>query len=513
MATVNAISLCRVSTHRQSNENNSLDKQSTSVDAAAERLNAVITKHWSVATSSKKGKNLARKDLKEALQYCSQKKNKVQFCIIEEVDRFMRSIEEYYWYKVEFKKCGVRIIFASDPTLTDESQEATFKELIKVFTSEADNELRSSKVKSHMRATVARGYWPFPVKAGYRRTLTPGLHEPDPERFSLLQKAIRMVIVRTHTIKEAQIWLKDNGYRTVRGGILDLDKFTTILKEPYYCGRLKAKDWPIHHGIHKPMITTDEFEELQIIVSGRSVKKRNRHYNPEFPGQKLLSCGRCGSVKRTTGSTSSNGHGGNIPRYYCMACKKYWNRSKVHSAVENYLSRVTLSSEAKAELRNALVFVWRKKNNNRQHLITSLNTKITSLKQRKSNLVQSYTTASDAMKVDIESEIELVRGQIDDCERRRQSLLQDDREIEKFINFAFNYLDKLCTEWWSLEPEQRTWCQKIVFPGEIIVYPDYKIGTTKLSPIFTLQNAKSSPKTAQNAHMVELRGTAPRSEK
>lgn len=264
MATVNAITLCRVSTHRQSNENNSLGKQGTSVDAAAERLNATITRRWSVATSSKKGKNLGRKDLKEALKYCSQKRNKVEFCIIEEVDRFMRSIEEYYWYKVEFKKCGVRIIFASDPTLTDESQEATFKELIKVFTSEADNELRSSKVKSHMQATVARGYWPFPVKAGYVRTLIKGLHEPDPERFPLLQEAFQMVLARTHTIKEAQVWLKENGYKTSNGGVLDLDKFTTILKEPYYCGLLKSKDWPIHNGIHKPMITEEEFGELQI---------------------------------------------------------------------------------------------------------------------------------------------------------------------------------------------------------------------------------------------------------
>lgn len=171
----------------------------------------------------------------------------------------------------------------------------------------------------------------------------------------------------------------------------------------------------IHHGIHKPMITNDEFEELQIIVTGRTVKKRNRHYNPEFPGQKLLSCGKCGSIKRTTGSISSNGHGGKIPRYYCMACKKYWNRDKVHLAVEDYLSRVSLTSEAKTQLRDALVLVWRKKNNDRQHLISALNTKIIDLKKQKSNLVLSYSTANNAMKLDIEIEIESLREEIDNC--------------------------------------------------------------------------------------------------
>ena len=513
MTAYNAIGLCRVSTHRQSNENNSLGKQDLNVDIAAEQLDAVITKRWSVATSSKKGKNLGRKDLREILKYCSNKNNKVKYCIIDEVDRFLRSIEEYYWYKVELKKRGVRLIFAYDPSLTNESQESTFRELIAVHGAESDNTKRAEKVTGHMKGRLMLGYWPFPVKAGYQRTLTPGLHEPDPERFPLLQEAMRMIIARTHTIKEAQLWLKDNGYRTASGRILGLDKLTDILKEPYYCGQLKVKDWQIYSGLHQRMISPEEFEELQIIVSGRIIKKRNRHYNPTFPGQKLLSCGVCGATKRTTGSTNSNGHGGRISRYYCMNCKKYWNRDKVHKAVEQYLSQITLSQAAREGLRSALVAMWRQKNNDRQRLIVSLNTKITSLNDMKSKLTISYATASDTMQADLENEIDRIRGEINDCEEQKHNLLQDDREIERFINFAFEYLDKLCNDWWSLEPEPRTWCQKIIFPGEIIVYPDYKIGTNKLSPIFTLQNAKSSPKTAQNPTMVELAGTAPGSKR
>ena len=512
MGTTNAISLCRVSTHRQSNENNSLGRQDVNVDKAAEQLDATITRRWSVATSSKKGKNLGRKDLNEILQYCGVKKNKVTYCIIDEVDRFLRSIEEYYWYKVELKKRGVRLIFAVDSKLTDESQEATFREMIAIYNAESDNTVRSNKSTNGMKGRLSLGYWPFPVKAGYQRTLTAGIHEPDPSRFPLLQKAMRMVIARTHTVKEAQVWLKDNGYRTASGGILDLDKFTTILKEPFYYGQLKVKDWPQYRGIHKPMITSKEFDELQVIISGRVIKKRNRHYNPEFPGQKLLSCGKCGSIKRTTGSISKNGHGGEFARYYCMSCKKYWNRDKVHEAVEKYLSVVIMSQPNRDKLRDSLIAIWRQKNNDRHRLAAALSTKITDLNNLKSSLTVSYATASETMKPDIEAEVERIRNEINDHEERRQDLLQDDREIEKFITFAFQYLDKLCSDWWSLEPEPRTWCQKIIFPGEIIVYPDYKIGTNKLSPIFTLQNAKSSPKTAQNAHMVELPGTAPGSD-
>lgn len=172
-----------------------------------------------------------------------------------------------------------------------------------------------------------------------------------------------------------------------------------------------------------------------------------------------------------------------------------------------------ISTKAKSELRDSLIAVWRKKNNERHRLVGLLNTKINTLKQTKTDLTISYATASPTMKVDIEAEIDRVRAEINDHEQRKQLLLQDDKEIEKFVRFAFNYLNDLPLEWWSLEPEQRDWCQKIIFPGEIIVHPDYEIGTNKLSPIFTLGNIKSSPKTANNVLLVEMPGTAPGSEK
>lgn len=172
MAAPQSIALCRVSTHRQSNENNSLEKQLANVQAAADTLKAPIVKTWQVATSSKAGRNLDRKDLKAALVYCSKHK-RVKFCIVDEVDRLMRSIEEYYWYKVEFKRRGVKLVFASAPELNESSQESSFKEMIAIYNAESDNTGRSNKVTSHMQARVAAGYWPFPVKAGYQRTLTP----------------------------------------------------------------------------------------------------------------------------------------------------------------------------------------------------------------------------------------------------------------------------------------------------------------------------------------------------
>jgi DNA invertase Pin-like site-specific DNA recombinase len=65
-----AIALCRVSTQKQRTEGTSLEAQEKSVYECADALGATIVKTWSLDTSSKKGRNLARKDLREIMAYC-----------------------------------------------------------------------------------------------------------------------------------------------------------------------------------------------------------------------------------------------------------------------------------------------------------------------------------------------------------------------------------------------------------------------------------------------------------
>ncbi len=89
-----AISICRVSTAEQK-LNNSLTRQEISVVRMAEEINAEIVRTWSGDVSSKAGKNVARKDLLEALDFCK-KNRKVTHFIVDEVDRFMRSLEEMF---------------------------------------------------------------------------------------------------------------------------------------------------------------------------------------------------------------------------------------------------------------------------------------------------------------------------------------------------------------------------------------------------------------------------------
>src|SRR5437868_5628803 len=155
-----AVALCRVSTSRQKTEGNSLEAQEKYVYECADYLQTNIMRMWSLDTSSKKGKNLARKDLLEIYKFCKQRK-KIKYLILDEVDRFMRSVDEYYWWKVEFKTIGVRLAYAKMPEITHEDNPmADMREMFEVFKAETSNHERITKTRDKMQARIDAGYYP-----------------------------------------------------------------------------------------------------------------------------------------------------------------------------------------------------------------------------------------------------------------------------------------------------------------------------------------------------------------
>lgn len=135
-----AIALCRVSTAEQL-VNNSLNRQDEAVENCAKILGVEIVKKWSGDVSTKRGKNLKRPDLKAMLEFCSKHK-RVKYLLIDEPDRFMRSMNEAIYFEVEFEKLGVMVWYASDPELNSDNQMARFMRFLKYFNAEGSNEER-----------------------------------------------------------------------------------------------------------------------------------------------------------------------------------------------------------------------------------------------------------------------------------------------------------------------------------------------------------------------------------
>ena len=355
-----AITICRVSTAEQK-LNNSLTRQEVSVSRMAEEINAEIVHTWSGDVSSKVGSNVVRKDLLEALDYCKRNKRVTHF-IVDEVDRFMRSVEETFYWRVRFKsEAGVKMLVASNPELNKEDAKSRLLLALEGFKAEGSNEERITKsIKGHEQA-IREGRYTFPPKPGYAKSPKPGIHACHPVTFKILQDSFKSIASGIETPLSALKKLNESIF-TQHHAPWKMDKFSKFACDPYYCGILEIdKQVKVRNenGLHEPMMTKKEHERLVAVFKGK-VKPRGpkMQYNPEFPMNKILSCEGCGNGTKFTGSIKNNGYARKTTSYYykyhCRGCGKSFHRLDVHQAIDNVFNKVVYDGWQREDFLKAL---------------------------------------------------------------------------------------------------------------------------------------------------------------
>lgn len=510
---MNSIALCRVSTPEQRMTNHSLDRQDENVEKTAELLEAPILRKWSLDQSSRVGKNLNRKDLAEMMDFC--KKNKrVKYLIVDEVDRFMRDIKYFYYFEAEFEQLGVKVWYASQPELNTDDMMSKLQKLFLVFRAEASNDERIGKTMSGLKGRVKAGYYPFPIHQGYRRTTVPGLFEPDPIRFPLLQSAMREIITGQSTVSEALVNMTNNGYRTTTGKILRIDRFREILAEDYYAGLITVKKWDSQEfhglkGLHKPMISIEEFEELKAVVSGKKRIFERKNDRKEFP---LGNIGRCECGGKLVGFVHRNGKGWTSPKYRCRGCGKQYHATTVHINLDIKLGEVCLENDMEDGFIEALNEVWKENEQITLDKIDEMKKRLDQLISDKKQIGMKMITNDDPQKEPYFKDV------LDDFEKNIKFLERElfesediDKDFVEFVNFSLKFLDGGLNKWRSLDRDKRTKCKQLAFPGEIIVNFSEKVCTPQISPILRLITNKKEPETGSDSLMVEVVGVAPAS--
>jgi DNA invertase Pin-like site-specific DNA recombinase len=196
-----AVALCRVSTPEQ-RQSNSLSRQEQSVSKAATELDVEVIRWWPGDVSSKVGRNVKRKDLVEIYEFCKGKRS-VRYLIIDEVDRFMRSMAEMFYWIVEFQQIGVEVYFASNPELNGKDSRANLFLSLDAYKAEGSNEERQRKSINGHATAIREGRYTFPPKPGYIKGDLPGVHVPHPVWFKPFQQALKGVASRLYTPSEA----------------------------------------------------------------------------------------------------------------------------------------------------------------------------------------------------------------------------------------------------------------------------------------------------------------------
>ena len=158
------------------------------------------------------------------------------------------------------------------------------------------------ETKRGLKSKAERGWLPSGAKAGYMNDRLADKGNKtiliDPERFPLVRKAWDLMLTGVYSPVDVLRTLNDDwGYRTpihkrLGGKPMSRSQIYKTFTDPFYYGEF---EYPLgsgtfYQGKHKPMITRDEFDQVQIFL-GIKGRPRPKTQNFEYTG--LVKCGEC----------------------------------------------------------------------------------------------------------------------------------------------------------------------------------------------------------------------------
>ncbi len=500
------IALCRVSTSKQRLEGSSLSAQEKRILLIAkEMFDCEIDNIWSLDISSRKGKNYKRKDLEEMIEYCKTHKQ-IKYFFVDEHDRFMRSVEEYYMWKLRFSyEAGVTLVIAAKPELTLNPNSASLAiEFFGIWQGEVSNEERITKTTDKMQAKIREGYYPGSAHTCYQITDIKGIHAPLEPSWSLMQTAMKRILYDNYSLHQALDWLQEQDFTKRGKGRLDMDRFKAILVDPYYAGIAKMKSWEdTGVGLHRAMISPDEHEQLKDIVAGVKKKFNKTNYNPSFQLSNIVECLECGELNRVknrlVGYRNNNGRRLEVRKYYewyrCRSCGAGFKKASLHDQLKDEIAPLKTSEPTRQELKAAMREIWKIKTGDSSQLAERLEQKKSILIQEKDNLVRSLGSNPE-IAADIAESITNIKVEIKEVEKEISGASNVDMDFEAFVEFSLDYVDDLNTKWWDLTPDRRERCKQLVFPSGIFVDQNKRVSIPLISAIYRYESMKKEPQQA-----------------
>ena len=168
------------------------------------------------------------------------------------------------------------------------------------FGMSTDYSLKLSKdVKRGLMSKVAKGIRPGLALLGYvnvgeikgEKTI-----ENDPQRFDLCKKWWEIMLTGKYTLEQSLKKITKLGLRNKKGKKISTTAAYRFFHDIFYAGYFQ---WlgEIHKGIHNSMITLEEFNKVQKIITG---KFNGRYEHPRevkpAPLAGFIKCGECGAT-------------------------------------------------------------------------------------------------------------------------------------------------------------------------------------------------------------------------
>jgi len=428
-----ALVYCRVSTEEQAEKGYSLDAQEKLCRSFAENNGYGVLNVF--RDEGKSGSTLNRAALKDLLSKCQEDKS-VSAVIVQETDRLARNTQDHLTIKALLQKAGVKLISVAQPML-DDSPEGKMIDTILASVNQFQSDINSRKTKKGLQERFDSGWWPAWPPLGYisKTVNNKKIVVPDPERWHLVRKGLKMYLSGNYSALEIADILYEKGLRSRTGKKLCNSIMNDTLKKPFYAGIMK---WGGQEkmGKHKPMITLEEYNQILTIMDAHihHACRRRKH---NFLLRGFVFCGVCG--QRYTAEKHRIGK--NPDYYHCSASAvKHSNKGQnievkeLEKQIEEQFKNIQFSKEfINLVIRKVKKFYEERKAENNNQKRGLLNKKMEIERKRgiaEEKLIAGTLTDEDFVRIRnrFREEVNSIQHQIEELETKRDIDIDTIRE-------------------------------------------------------------------------------------
>lgn len=493
----------RVSTEDQANFGVSLEQQRKACLDYAERNNIEILKKFHDDGLS--AKTTDRQGLQDLIKFCINKSKAVDCVVIYKIDRLSRNLNDYTNIKVLLTKLKIKLISTTEAI--DDTPTGKFIGNVMAANAQLDNDIKSQRVSACMIEKLKQGIWCWKAPLGYlnsRDELNRKIITADKKRADIIKIILEKFSTGFYTQKEIKKFANEKGLKTWKGKEISAQLIYKILTNKFYVGIMTASGQE-YKGTHETLIDEKTFYKCQEFIKGSRSNISHKRIDENFPLRGFVICSCCG--RPLTAAFSRNRWGKRYPYYRCYNSKcisiKSITKKKIEDEFFDYLKNITPKKEYLNAFKAVITDVWQTRsketNSERENMIKKLD----SLKQEKEKLIEMKKKElfSDE---DFKESFAKVKQEIISQEIIFDEIKIENFDIEKTINYVFNFIVNVPEFWQRANFSQKQKIQGLIFP-EKPIYNYSTFETPKISLFF--QQKKELAYT--NSGVVALRGIEP----
>ena len=376
----------------------------------------------------------------------------------------------------QLDKLGIYSVAVANPNIDCRTAAGRTARRTELSNAEDFSDQHAEKTAERMKAAFEDGRWCRPAPLGYRTlgTKTKGQPNlvPHEEEAKLIVRAFDLVALGHERPADVLRTMADLGLRSKKGNKLCLSAFLDVLRNPVYIGEMRSANWGTRKGLHKPIVDSQVFRNVQLILKGKkpviAPYQRNRE---EFPLRRFLKCSECGNP--LTGGESKSSTGKAYAYYNCYKCREVKSVPTARAAEQFLLmlERLNVGSQFTAEFEAVLREEWSKRTGDGTVVLGRLRTQLKEQRDLQKKLVMAYLKGDknivpffQPMNEGFETEIASLEAQIKEAEGEKATFEQ----LREFSKWA---LLNIPEAWAMATIDQKQRVQNALFPEGLKYHP------------------------------------------